>query len=116
MFNFQKAVFKTQTTVVTPTLSLSSRSGSVDETSPTVCNDYTPSITCRVDTTGNASALVFEVGNTVYNNPSGTTKFNGNNLYYMIVNQLSGSGQDSYICQVNTVGVIIAIETSCPIP
>jgi hypothetical protein len=114
MYRFQKSVFSTETgSAIPPSLTASIRSGSVDETSPTVCNDYTVSVNCRVDTSGNASPIIFEVGNTVYNNLSGTTKFNGNNLYYMI--QASISADDSYICQVNTLGVITDITTNCPI-
>ena len=95
------------------TLTAAQRTGSLNHLSPTVCTDGVLNTNCRVDVTGNASAFDWEVGNTVYNGLSGSVKFNGNNLYYNIVALLAGIGMNSYICRVNTVGVITEISTTC---
>lgn len=97
-----------------PVLSFASRSPSLNHLSPTVCTDAALSINCRVDTTGNVGGYFsIEVGNIVYNSLSGSTKFNGNNLYYAIYLSIAAITDPYYICQVNSVGVITSISTTC---
>ena len=57
---------------------------------------------CKVDVTGNTSFLIFQVGNTVYNDNS-EIPFNGNNLYYVIIADLASVG-DLQLCRIGGIG------------
>ena len=64
----------------------------------------------RIDTTGNTNAYIPEVGNIVYRHLSGTTVFDGNNLYYVFVSYIADIDNTSYLCQVeDTTGVIMSV-------
>lgn len=93
----------------------SQRTGSLNHLSGTVCTDGILNVNCRVDTTGNISAVEYEEGNTVYNLLTGLTKFNGNNLYYKLSPLTAGVGDHTFICRINIVGIITEISTTCTI-
>lgn len=88
---------------------------SLSTTIPNVCSAAIIQ-NCRVDMNGNANPFIFEVGNIVYNNFSGSTLFNGNNLYYVVVTSIAPETEDTYLCRINTIGVMTEVNTYvCPI-
>lgn len=98
-----------------PTIQFAIRSAAVNHLSVTVCDDYTLTQNCRVDTAGNLTPFTIETGNTVYNNFSGSVKFNGGNFWYAIKFSIADMSDTAYICQINTLGRITAISTTCTI-
>ena len=115
MLSFQKASFSTETSNSSVDLQFASRSGAVDEESPTVCGDYTLTVNCRVDIAGNALPFSIEVGNPVYVSYSGLTPFNGADLYYAIQLAILDIDETTYICQVSALGIVTNIFTTCTI-
>ncbi len=118
-FNHKIRLFTEDDPIGEPVVQYAQRSAAINHLSPSVCDDFTLTQNCRIDTTGNVSALIPEVGNIVYANFSGSTKFNGNNLYYAIELSVAAPGDFAYICQIGTginLGKILSISTTCEIP
>lgn len=104
--------------VALPNLVLASKSSHVNPTSSTICSDSRPFYKCRLKTNPGQGLQVVEIGNTVYIGWTGTTIFNGDNLYYLIASGYLNIDADAYLCKVGGVGInlgkIIDIQQICP--
>lgn len=90
-----------------PTIGLALRTGSVAIDG---CGSGTLSTSCRILC---QTSNEINTGDTLYTGISGTTPFNGANLYYRLVLQIWDEAEGSRICQISSLG-IITVSTTCP--
>jgi len=83
-------------------LNLALRSSLSTETPETEGCAFSLTIDCYIDL---QTLLEITIGDIVYTDIDGTTPFNGGNSYWRI--ELIESIGTSYICQINSLGVII---------